>query len=86
MTTTNDNDPLANDGGNLLDKGSRLTYRSLVRLIKESKVEFVDLKFTDLPGLIQHFSIPIKEFNQDLFVHGLGFDGSLCANIVETPA
>ena len=76
MTTTNDKDQLANDGGNLLEKDSRLTYRSLVRLIKESKVEFVDLKFTDLPGLIQHFSIPVKEFNEDLFVCGLGFDGS----------
>lgn len=76
MITTNDKDELANRESNLLEKDSRLTYRSLVRLIKESKVEFVDLKFTDLPGLIQHFSIPVKEFNQDLFVHGLGFDGS----------
>ncbi len=44
MTTTNDKDPLANNEGNLLEKDSRLTYRSLVRLIKESKVEFVDLE------------------------------------------
>ena len=26
--------------------------------IKEDKIEMVDLRFTDLPGLWQHFSVP----------------------------
>src|SRR3989454_5265742 len=34
------------------------------------------LKFTDLPGTWQHFSIPLKELTDDLFKEGIGFDGS----------
>jgi glutamine synthetase len=36
----------------------------------------VDLKFTDLPGLWQHFSVPVTEIDDDVWEHGLGFDGS----------
>lgn len=53
-----------------------MTYRDLVKLIKEKEVEFIDLKFTDLPGLLQHFTIPVKEFSEGLFMDGIGFDGS----------
>ena len=67
---------MSNQGDGLFEKGSRLTYRNLVRTIKENNVEFLDLKFTDLPGLMQHFSMPVRQFNEDLFFHGVGFDGS----------
>ncbi|TSC57917.1 MAG: hypothetical protein Greene041679_227, partial [Parcubacteria group bacterium Greene0416_79] len=30
----------------------------LIKFARENKVEIVDLKFCDLPGLWQHFSIP----------------------------
>ena len=53
-----------------------LTYEDLLGIIKDQNVEFVDLKFTDLPGLMQHFTMPVKEFNEGLFEHGAGFDGS----------
>ncbi|MBI4288641.1 MAG: type I glutamate--ammonia ligase [Chloroflexi bacterium] len=36
----------------------------------------VDLKFIDLPGTWQHFSIPATELSEDLFTEGIGFDGS----------
>jgi len=51
-------------------------------LIKKNTVQIVDLKFTDLPGLWQHFSIPPKdmlEFDDlqgSIWVDGIGFDGS----------
>jgi glutamine synthetase len=45
-------------------------------LIKEHGIRMVDLKFTDLPGLWQHFSVPVTEIDDDVWVHGLGFDGS----------
>src|SRR5207253_9141378 len=48
----------------------------VVRKAKEAGVQVVDLKFTDLPGTWQHFSIPLKELTEDLFAEGLGFDGS----------
>ena len=39
-------------------------------------VEVVDIRFCDLPGLMQHFSIPAHELTEDVFEEGLGFDGS----------
>jgi glutamine synthetase len=43
---------------------------------KEKKVEFVDLKFLDLPGVWQHFTVPISELKEESFEEGFGFDGS----------
>src|SRR6266513_2909356 len=48
----------------------------VVRKAKEAGVQVVDLRFTDLPGTWQHFSIPLKELTEDLFAEGIGFDGS----------
>jgi glutamine synthetase len=45
-------------------------------LIKSARLVMVDLKFVDLPGTWQHFSIPVEEFSDDLFSEGIGFDGS----------
>ena len=50
--------------------------REVLEFAKKNKVEIVDLKFTDLPGLWQHFSISTSEFNEELFESGIGFDGS----------
>ena len=51
-------------------------YADVKKLVENEKVEFVDLKFTDLPGLLQHFTMPVKELDEDLFTEGIGFDGS----------
>src|SRR5216117_2198477 len=48
----------------------------VVRKAKEAGVQVVDLRFTDLPGTWQHFSIPLKELTEELFAEGIGFDGS----------
>jgi len=40
------------------------------------KVKFVDLKFTDLPGIWQHFTVPISQLTEDALGNGFGFDGS----------
>ncbi|OLB67767.1 MAG: type I glutamate--ammonia ligase [Gemmatimonadetes bacterium 13_2_20CM_2_66_5] len=47
-----------------------------MRRAKEAGVQIVDVRFTDLPGTWQHFSIPLKELEEDTFTDGLGFDGS----------
>ncbi len=39
-------------------------------------VSMVDLRFTDLLGTWQHFSIPARELSDELFEEGIGFDGS----------
>ena len=44
------------------------------RLVRLGQV--VDVRFIDLPGTWQHFSLPIGELEVDSFKEGLGFDGS----------
>jgi glutamine synthetase len=52
-----------------------LTPEDVAKLIKEKNIKIVDLKFNDLPGLWQHFSMPIAELD-DVWEEGVGFDGS----------
>jgi glutamine synthetase len=52
------------------------TPKDVLELMKKEKVEIVDLRFMDFPGLWQHFSVPPREIEEDTFEAGLGFDGS----------
>src|SRR5690242_3984960 len=52
------------------------TPKDVLKFAKDNKVEAVDLKFLDLLGIWQHFSIPTSELSEDLFDEGSGFDGS----------
>ena len=53
------------------------TVKDVMKLIEEKDVKIVDVKFTDLFGQWQHFSLPIEAFSPELaFEEGLGFDGS----------
>lgn len=53
-----------------------MTAKQVIDFAKKNNVEIVDLRFCDLPGLWQHFSISITEFDAGLFQNGIGFDGS----------
>ncbi|MGI8680152.1 MAG: type I glutamate--ammonia ligase [Jatrophihabitans sp.] len=44
--------------------------------IKDEGVEFVDIRFTDLPGVQQHFNVPASNFDAGSFSEGQMFDGS----------
>ncbi len=48
----------------------------VVRLATDEGIEIVDLRFCDLPGLMQHFSMPVRMLTEDGFEDGYGFDGS----------
>ncbi len=56
--------------------------QSVHKLIKENNIQIVDLKFNDLPGLWQHFSLPVSELSEiddpvtSIWAEGIGFDGS----------
>ena len=50
--------------------------KDVMALIKEKGIRAVDIRFIDLPGLWQHFTLSTKEFSEDAFEEGLGFDGS----------
>ncbi len=56
--------------------------QQVFNLIKANNIQIVDLKFNDLPGLWQHFSMPVSELTEmddltkSIWVEGVGFDGS----------
>jgi glutamine synthetase len=56
--------------------GTALTPAEVLRLARESGARMVDLKFTDVPGTWQHFSIPLRALEVETFAEGIGFDGS----------
>jgi glutamine synthetase len=44
--------------------------------IRDEGVEFIDIRFCDLPGIMQHFSVPVSSFDESVLEDGLMFDGS----------
>lgn len=51
--------------------------KEIKQMIEKGTIQFVDLRFTDLPGAWQHFSIPAKELKDSgIWDEGIGFDGS----------
>jgi len=48
----------------------------VLKFIGDNKVEFVDVRFCDLPGTVQHFTVPVESFDGKVFTDGLMFDGS----------
>ena len=48
----------------------------VMKSIRDNDVQMVDLRFTDLPGTWQHFSVPPSALDADVLHDGIGFDGS----------
>jgi len=48
----------------------------VLSFVKTKNIKFIDMKFMDFPGQWQHFTIPVDQFDKDIFSDGLGFDGS----------
>ena len=52
------------------------TPEDVLKYIKENDVAFVDVRFCDLPGVMQHFNMPVASVDLALFTDGQMFDGS----------
>jgi glutamine synthetase len=48
----------------------------VIKLGERNGAEFFDIRFSDLPGLMQHFTLPFDEVTEEAFEEGFGFDGS----------
>ncbi|GGK68966.1 type I glutamate--ammonia ligase [Ornithinimicrobium pekingense] len=48
----------------------------VLAFIKDEDVKFIDIRFCDLPGVMQHFNVPAASFDEDAFNTGQMFDGS----------
>ncbi|MBI4297752.1 MAG: type I glutamate--ammonia ligase [Chloroflexi bacterium] len=52
------------------------TAQEVVSFVREKGLEMVDLKFIDLPGTWQHFTVPVSQLSEKNMAAGYGFDGS----------
>jgi len=50
--------------------------KDVLAMAEKAGVQIVDFRFCDLPGLMQHFSVPMAELSEEGFEAGYGFDGS----------
>jgi glutamine synthetase len=48
----------------------------LLKFVKDEGVEFIDVRFCDLPGIMQHLTVPADAFSADAMASGMMFDGS----------
>ncbi len=53
-----------------------MTAKAVLEICKKKNIKMVDLKFIDMPGVWQHFSVPVDKLDEETFETGVGFDGS----------
>lgn len=58
------------------------THGEALGFVEKEDVEIIDVRFCDLPGVQQHFSIPASQF-EDALERGLAFDGSSIRGFTE---
>jgi glutamine synthetase len=79
ITPRGANEPAGRSGGTSPIGGVTAPTTSVAEVLERARaasVSIVDLRFVDLPGQWQHFSVPVKELSEALFIDGIGFDGS----------
>ena len=52
---------------------------AVLKMMKEKEVKYVDLRFTDPRGKMQHVTMDVSQINEEAFAEGLMFDGSSIA-------
>ena len=53
--------------------------KSVTKKIKDEEIKYVDLRFTDPRGKMQHLTMDPREMDEDAFNDGIMFDGSSIA-------
>ncbi len=53
-----------------------MDVKEVIGIIKDRKIQAVDMRFCDLPGLWQHFTVTPQQVDEESFREGFGFDGS----------
>ncbi len=54
--------------------------------LREKGIEEIDIRFTDILGYWRHVTIPVSTAPKDLFLRGVGFDGSTLDGMSSTEA
>ncbi len=53
-----------------------MAVKDVLKFVADEKVEYVNVRFTDLVGAWHHLTFPIGELSESSFEDGFGFDGS----------
>ena len=56
-----------------------MSSKDIFKLIKDKEVEFVDLRFTDPKGKLQHLTMVKTVVDEEMLEKGVFFDGSSIA-------
>ena len=56
-----------------------MSASDLLKLIKDEDVEYVDIRFTDPRGKLQHVTVMSDQVDEDFLEEGFMFDGSSIA-------
>mgnify|MGYP001291034902 CR=1 FL=1 len=56
-----------------------MSINKILKLMKEKEVEYVDLRFTDPRGKLQHLTMDAKMVDEEMLNDGVFFDGSSIA-------
>ena len=56
-----------------------MSAKNVLKFIKDKEVEFVDLRFTDPRGKLQHLTMDTSVVDEDMLKDGVFFDGSSIA-------
>ena len=56
-----------------------MSASSVKKLIKDKEIEYVDLRFTDPRGKLQHVTMDATIVDEDMLNEGVFFDGSSIA-------
>ena len=56
-----------------------MSSKNILKLIKDKQVEYVDLRFTDPKGKLQHLTMDATVVDEDMLDKGVFFDGSSIA-------
>ena len=56
-----------------------MSSSNVLKVIKDKEIEYVDLRFTDPRGKLQHVTMDAKMVDEDMLKDGIFFDGSSIA-------
>ena len=56
-----------------------MSSSNVLKIIKDKEIEYVDLRFTDPRGKLQHVTMDARMVDEDMLNDGIFFDGSSIA-------
>ena len=61
-----------------------MSASKVLKMMKDKQIEFVDLRFTDPRGKLQHLTMDASVVDGDMLTDGVFFDGSSIAAVSYT--